>query len=363
MVALGGRAGRKLVRGPADDHTKHVQTSPSDQPDPPVAFVSYSWATEEHVAWVTNLARRLRANGVDVHLDRWDVRLGHDLNLFMEQYRDLSARVLVVLSDDYGPKADGRGVQSSGVGTETTTVSPTVYRNLGGNRVVPVVPDSGTVAGDPIPPAYLDGRAWIDFRGDYEYAYERLLRELHGVPIEAAPSLGRNPFVGTTEAQARAAIRNDPARWHDGRMSGLIEVNMTENSGHFSLGSDEARFELQLDYLSGGGPRLDGEKRVRHYSDQIGKIGLVAAAAEQPQAFTDLAALPMSNRVETTIPGDVVVMVNREGYWALLLLDDVDFRPGANGYEAVAQLRYVIAADRTATLTPDDLPPRAARDT
>jgi len=334
----------------------------SGQSDPPVAFVSYSWASEEHVAWVADLARRLRANGVDVHLDRWDVRLGHDLNLFMERYRAPSARVLVVLSDDYGPKADNRGEQPSGVGTETTIVSPTVYRDLGGNRVIPVVPDSGTVAGKPVPPAYLDGRQWIDFRDDHEYAYERLLRDLHGVPIEIAPALGRNPFVGATEAQARTAIRNNPARWHEGRTSAAIEVNMNENSGHFAIGSDETRFELQLDYLSGGGPRPGGEKRVRHYNDRIGNIGLIAADADQTKAFVDLAALPMSNRVEITTPGDVLVMVNREGYWALLMHDDVVFRPGFNGFEAVAELRYVIAADRTAILTPDDLPPRAEQD-
>ncbi|PPF14205.1 MULTISPECIES: toll/interleukin-1 receptor domain-containing protein [unclassified Rathayibacter] len=337
-----------------------MDTSPaSEQPDPPVAFVSYSWASEEHIAWVADLARRLRANGVDVHLDRWDVRLGHDLNLFMERYRAPSARVLVVLSDDYGPKADNRGEQPSGVGTETTIVSPTVYRDLGGNRVIPVVPDSGTVAGKPVPPAYLDGRQWIDFRDEHEYAYERLLRDLHGVPIEVAPALGRNPFVGATEAQARTAIRNDPARWHDGRTRAAIEVNLNENSGHFAIGSDEARFELQLDYLSGGRPRPDGEKRVRHYNDHIGSIGLIAADADQAEAFVDLATLPMSNRVEVTAPGDVLVMVNREGYWALLMHDDVVFRPGFNGFEAVSQFRYVIAADRTTALTPDDLPPRA----
>lgn len=340
-----------------------MHTSPaSEQPDPPVAFVSYSWASKEHVAWVADLARRLRANGVDVHLDRWDVRLGHDLNLFMERYRAPSARVLVVLSDDYGPKADNRGEQPSGVGTETTIVSPTVYRDLGGNRVIPIVPDSGTVAGKPVPPAYLGGRQWIDFRDDHEYAYERLLRDLHGVPIEIAPALGRNPFVGATEAQARTAIRNDPARWHDGRTSAAIEVNMNENSGHFAIGSDEARFELQLDYLSGSGPRPGGEKRVRHLNDWIGNIGLIAANADQTKAFVDLAALPMSNRVEVTTPSDVLVMLNREGYWALLMHDDVVFRPGFNGFEAVAQLRYVIAADRTATLTPDDLPPKAGQD-
>lgn len=340
-----------------------MQTPPApERPEPPVAFVSYSWASEEHVAWVTNLARRLRANGVDVHLDRWDLSLGHDLYLFMERYADPSARVLVVLSDDYGPKADHRAEQPSGVGTETTIVSPTVYRDLGGNRVIPVVPDSGTVSNDPVVPLYLVGRTWIDFRGDHEAAYERLLRELHGAPTEAAPPLGANPFVGTTEAQARVAIRNDPARWHDGRTSGLVEVNMNENSGRFTLGSDAARFEMHIDYPYGGEVRPGAPRRVRHYKDRIGNIGLLAAAAEHPEAFVDLAALPMSNRVEQTVPGDVLVMMNTGGYWALLMLDDVIFRLGPNGYEPVAAMRYVIATDRTASLTLDDLPPSVMQD-
>lgn len=334
-----------------------MQTSPTpERPEPPVAFVSYLWASDQHVAWVTNLARRLRANGVDVHLDRWDLSLGGDLYLFMERYADPSARVLVVLSDDYGPKANRRAEQSSGVGTETTIVSPTVYRDLGGNRVIPVVPDSGTVLNDPVVPLYLVGRAWIDFRSDHEAAYERLLRDLHGAPTEAAPPLGANPFVGTTEAQARAAIRNDPARWHDGRLSGLVEINLNENSGRFTLGPDEARFELHIDYPYGGEVRPGAARGVRHYNDRIGNIGLVAAAAEHPETFVDLATLPMSNRVERTVPGDVLVMMNQRGYWALLMLDDVSFRPGPNGYEPVAAVRYVIATDRSASLTLDDLP-------
>ena len=366
MAARHEREGTKAVSelsvrkacGDSLRQTGYVETVlPVDQREPPAVFLSYSWVSDQHVAWVTNLARRLRANGVDVHLDRWDVRLGHDLNLFMERYADPSARVLVVLSDDYGPKADRRGQQPSGVGTETTIVSPTVYRDLGSNRVVPVVPDSGTVAGAPIVPTYLVGRTWIDFRTDHESAYERLLRDLHGAPLEAAPPLGSNPFVGRTTAQATAAIRNDPARWHDGSSSGLVEVNLNQNSGQFALGNDEARFSMHMDYLSGEPARPGGAKKIRHYSDDIGNIGLIVAASDHPESFADLAALPMSNRTEVTEPGDALVMLNRSGYWSLLMLDDVVFRLSPNGYEAVALVRYVIATDRTASLSLDSLPP------
>ena len=38
----------------------------------PIVFVSYSHDGEEHSAWVLQLATRLRRNGVDVILDRWE---------------------------------------------------------------------------------------------------------------------------------------------------------------------------------------------------------------------------------------------------------------------------------------------------
>lgn len=323
--------------------------------EPPAVFVSYSWCGDEHQAWVANLARRLRANGVDVHLDLWDVSLGHDLNLFMERYADPSARVLVVLSDDYAEKADGRGERASGVGTETTIVSSTVYDNLGGNRVILVIPASGAAAAQPRVPLYLKSRNWIDFRNDYEDAYERLLRDLHGVPLEPAPPLGPNPFAGKTAAQATAVIRNDPARWRDGRSQGRLKLNLKENSGRFVIGSGESEFHLFLDYPSAV-VRPGAPQRVRHYQDGFDKLGLVAAAAQHPERLQDLPSLPMSNRIEETACGDVAVMLNRHGYWALLILDDVEFKQGLNGFEPIACLRYAIATDRTAKLTLESLP-------
>lgn len=335
-----------------------MQLPPSSvTPDSPVVFVSYSHVNDEHIEWVSNLSHRLRANGVDVRLDKWDVRAGQDLNLFMEKYGDSSARVLVILSDDYGPKADRRGEHASGVGTETTILSSTVYQNLGSSRVIPVIPNSNTVIAEPVIPTYLGGRKWIDFRTDPEDKYEELLRELHGVRLEAAPPLGPNPFTGTTEAQARAIIRNDPARWRHCASSGQIAINLNENSGKFTLGNDEARFDLNLDYPWRTGDEPGPVKEIRHLHDGIGNIGLVRAAADHPERFDSLPSLPMSNRVELTKPGDALVMLNRRGYWALLLLDDLIFQPGPNGYEPVAHIRFTIATDKTANLTLENLPP------
>ncbi|WP_291479292.1 toll/interleukin-1 receptor domain-containing protein [Corynebacterium sp.] len=332
----------------------------NNQDEPPVVFISYSRASEEHAAWVRSLASRLRANKVDVHLDLWDVRLGHDLDLYMEKYGDTSVRVLVILSDDYGRKADARGEQHSGVGTETTVMSRTVYREPDSNRVIPIVPDSGATTGAPILPRDLGNRSWVDFREDYDTAFEKLLRELHGVPIESAPPLGKNPFANATEWQARANIRNSPSNWHDARLKGQIEINLHENGGRYSIGAGDACFDLHLDYPW----NADSSHRpqdVRHYSGRIadnGRIGLIPASTQQAERFEDLSMLSMSNDSEISHPGDIIVMMNHQGYWALLILDEVVFRDSTRCDQPIALLRFVIASDRTASLNPDDLPAR-----
>ena len=47
-------------------------------------FISYSWTTTGHEEWVLRLAKRLMLGGIDVILDKWDLKEGHDLYDFME---------------------------------------------------------------------------------------------------------------------------------------------------------------------------------------------------------------------------------------------------------------------------------------
>lgn len=51
----------------------------------PMAFISYSWSSREHEAWVLKLAEELVENGVHIIIDKWDLGKGHDANAFMEQ--------------------------------------------------------------------------------------------------------------------------------------------------------------------------------------------------------------------------------------------------------------------------------------
>ena len=51
----------------------------------PKLFISYSWSSPEHQTWVVSLATELRESGVDVILDKWDLKEGHDAFAFMEK--------------------------------------------------------------------------------------------------------------------------------------------------------------------------------------------------------------------------------------------------------------------------------------
>lgn len=51
----------------------------------PKLLISYSWSNPDHEKMILDLAIDLRQSGVDVILDKWDLKEGHDAYVFMEQ--------------------------------------------------------------------------------------------------------------------------------------------------------------------------------------------------------------------------------------------------------------------------------------
>lgn len=161
------------------------------QEEVPVAFISYSHDSHAHKRWVGMLASRLVDNGVDVILDQWSISPGADLARFMEDSVRRADRVLVVCTEEYVHKANGR---AGGVGYEAMMVTGELIRDLGSTRFIPLVRQERS----PIElPAALTTRLYIDFSdaAAYEARFEELLRELHGAPAIRKPTLGQNPFA------------------------------------------------------------------------------------------------------------------------------------------------------------------------
>ncbi len=64
-------------------------------------FISYSHDSEEHKAWVADLARFLISNGIDVVIDAWNLRRGEDIPKFMEDGLSSADRVLMICTERY----------------------------------------------------------------------------------------------------------------------------------------------------------------------------------------------------------------------------------------------------------------------
>ena len=104
----------------------------------PKVFISYAWGTKEHDEKVLALAIELMEVGIEVVLDKWDLKEGNDTYSFMEKSvsDDSITNVLILIDPNYAKKANAR---AGGVGTETQIISSEVYNRVEQSKFIPVV--------------------------------------------------------------------------------------------------------------------------------------------------------------------------------------------------------------------------------
>ena len=103
------RAAKKSVHGTRGDRSGRFMA--------PRAFISYSHDSPEHKSWVIKLGSDLRAIGVDIVLDQWDLAPGQDVSLFMQKGISEADHVVLVCSSAYVSKSE------KGVGGAAMSVS------------------------------------------------------------------------------------------------------------------------------------------------------------------------------------------------------------------------------------------------
>jgi hypothetical protein len=163
----------------------------------PKVFLSYSHDSLEHKKWVLDLATRLRSNGVESVIDQWSLGPGDDLPHFMEQNLATADRVLMICTESYVQKAN---TGTGGVGYEKMIVTADLLRRIDSNKIIPLIRQSGTHA----VPIFLQSKLYLDFsRPDQmEFAFDELVRAIHGAPLYVAPPVSNNPFVPVADAPA-----------------------------------------------------------------------------------------------------------------------------------------------------------------
>jgi TIR domain-containing protein len=152
----------------------------------PTCFISYSHDDEDHKRWVRNLAEDLRANGVNVTIDQWDLGLTKDMTLYMETSVRESRFVLMVLTPNYTEKANKR---QGGVGYESAIISSELFGQYAEGKFVPVK-RSGSEK-----PTFVGSKIYADFSDDskYQESLEELLRHIYSSPKYPKPQLGPRP--------------------------------------------------------------------------------------------------------------------------------------------------------------------------
>ena len=160
----------------------------------PKIFISYSRTNDAYIDKVVDFAKRLRSDGIDVVLDQFQMKLGNDMNNFMEKCvtDNTITNVLILLSPDYKVKADAR---SGGAGIETQIISGEVYSNVENTKFIPVVFEKRGEDYSACIPTYLKQRRWLDMSedSDFEAQYIELVRTLYGRDKFIENPLGNKP--------------------------------------------------------------------------------------------------------------------------------------------------------------------------
>ena len=163
----------------------------------PAAFISYSWDSEAHKAWVRQFAERLRSQGVKVILDQWELTAGRDRTHFMESNIVASDFVLVVCTPGYATKANKR---DGGVGYEAMIITSQLAQRILQDKFIPVLRLGNF--DDSAVPIWLQAKIGVDLRGDpYDQKqYDILLKALHKAN-EVAPPIGPKPVFAPHRAE------------------------------------------------------------------------------------------------------------------------------------------------------------------
>ena len=177
-------------------------TSQEPQSTEPRLFVSYSWSSPEHEEKVLKLATDLRGSGVDVILDKWDLKEGHNAYAFMERMVTDPTVTKVILICDKG-YADKTNERAGGVGAEAQIISSELYAKQAQDKFAAIVVERDE-EGQPFLPTYYQGRIYIDLSdpGTYPENFDRLLRWIFDKPLHEKPAIGTMPSFVTQSSTA-----------------------------------------------------------------------------------------------------------------------------------------------------------------
>lgn len=162
----------------------------------PTVFISYSWDDDAHKDWILNLTKRLFDKGINVLLDRMELRPGKNMIHFMESSIPKSNKVLIIFTPNYKLKAEKR---QGGVGFEYSILNAELYNQITTNeKYIPILKSGSFLESIP---AFMQQFIGIDMTKSeaFEEKFNELVYAIYDKPQIEKPKIGINPFIGQTQ--------------------------------------------------------------------------------------------------------------------------------------------------------------------
>lgn len=279
--------------------------------DQPKLFVSYSHDNEEHKKWVLKLATDLRRYmGVDVILDQWDLRIGNELALFMEQGLNESSLILCVCSKKYANKSN-EGI--GGVGYEKMILTRDLMKNTNVDYIIPIIRCNENKE----IPLFLGTKRYLDFSDDFDYLnnLQELTARIYGQDIVIKPKIGNNPFLNILANEVKMRTLAEKTAYHNPQMQGTISFDYSNNSGIYIIGNGNYEFSTFWSEC--------GVNCIYCYKDYINSIGYNSKIHQIPKT-KEFSTFDFTSRTRKLYINDIVILMNDFGNFAAIHIKDVD---------------------------------------
>ncbi len=172
----------------AADEQPPIGSETVDEQVRPKVFISYSHDSQEHKKRVLELANRLCREGIDCHIDQYEIAPPEGWPQWMEKQIAWADYVVVVCTETYERRFSGREEPGKGLGAawEGAIITQQLYDNAGNNdKFIPVHFSPGDAQHIPEPL-----RPTTRYHVETEDGYESLYRHLTHQPPVVKPPLG-----------------------------------------------------------------------------------------------------------------------------------------------------------------------------
>ena len=288
------------------------------------AFISYSWDSEELLAWVRSLAAHLARLEISVQLDQFDTYVGSYLQDFMSSGIRKSDWIITILSEGYLRKMND---PNTGVGIETDLIEKLRREE----SILPILKFNP----QRVLPAAMSGKKYIDFDSrPYEEAYFDLLKRLWYQDSAYHPHLGQNPFAKVFAHTAITKARVQASTFQNANLTGNVRFDFLRNNGIYYIGTGEFEFATKWS--------TRGADSIYAYNDEpnISKIACMQRLNGLDEGLLN-EEMDFTSRTRIASVGDAIVWINVHGNVAITKINQVSVR-SRGALEDVLDFEYTI---------------------